>query len=318
MLRAFVVASLVLCSFDSAFGQEPLFSFEVASIKTAAPMAPGRMLVGTRGGPGTPDPGQWIFTNTSLSDLIQKAYDVKGYQISGPSWLESTRFDIVAKVPAGTTPQQSRLMLQNLLAERFKLILHHSTKEASIYALLVAKNGPKLKESVDGPNTTPPPGGPDSGDQAGPAAFGRVTVGRDGMPQLPPGAGKGGAFMMMAPGGRLRTVANGSTIAKFADMLAMQLDRPIVDMTGLQGKYDITLDFAPDPAIMQAKMAALGAGPPPGVTADGGGLGGASPDTGSATIFSALPDQLGLRLEPRKGPVDLLVIDSLQKTPTEN
>ena len=127
--------------------------------------------------------------------------------------------------------------------------------------------------------------------------------------------------MMMAPGGRMRMVANKSNIAKFADTLGMQLDRPVVDMTGLQGSYDITLDFAPDPAIMQARMAAAGVGPPPGggPGPDGAGPGGGTTDPGgAATIFSALPDQLGLRLEARKGPVDELVIDSAQKTPTEN
>ena len=313
MLKAIARAGLVLYCFNSAFGQtaEPLPSFEVASIKPAAPMAAGRIMIGSRGGPGTPDPGQWTFTNMSLRDLIQNAYDVKAWQVTGPDWLESARFDVIAKIPAGTTREQARRMLQNLLNERFKLVLHHSTKEAPIYALLIAKNGPKLKVSKEeaGDPTAPPPGLPGPG-AAGP---GRMTVGKDGMPQLPPGAGKGGAVMMMAPGGRMRTIANGTTIGKFADTLAMQLDRPIVDMTGLQGKYDITLDFAPDPAVMQAKMAALGGAPLPG-THDGDG----ATDPGNATIFSALPDQLGLRLEGRKGPVELLVIDSVEKTPTEN
>jgi uncharacterized protein (TIGR03435 family) len=278
-------------------------------------------MVGIRGGPGTPDPERWTFTNMSLQDLIRTAYDVKPYQVSGPAWLESARFDVTAKVPAGATAQQSRLMLQNLLSERFKLVLHHSAKDAPIYALVVAKNGPKLKESVDDdpnpavePNATPP-GGPERPE--------RLTIGKDGMPQLPPGAGRGGgrggAVMMMAPGGRMRMIANKSTLAKFADTLSMQLDRPVVDMTGLQGSYDITLDFAPDPAIMQARMAAMGMPPPPGGGPDGAGPGaGAQDPGGAATIFSALPDQLGLRLEARKGPVDLLVIDSALKTPTGN
>jgi uncharacterized protein (TIGR03435 family) len=302
-----VIACLLFCSCSAAFAQ----SFEAASIKPAAPMPPGRMMIGARGGPETPEPGQMSFINVSLSDLIQNAYDVKNYQISGPGWLESVRFDIEAKVPAGTTKAQSKAMLQNLLAERFKLVLHHSTKEGSIYALMVAKNGPKLKESVDDPNAAP------VADRANTPV--RVTMGKDGMPQLPPGAGRRGGMMMMAPGGRMRMMVNGATIAKFIDMLGTQLDRPVVDLTGLTGKYDITLDFAPDQAAMQAKMAAMGVGPPPGMTPDGGGGAGAMPDAGpAATIFSALPDQLGLRLDARKGPIDLLVIDSVQKTPTEN
>lgn len=258
-------------------------SFEVASIKPAAPMQSGRIMIGMRGGPGTDDPGQMTFTNASIEDLILSAYDVKSYQVTGPNWLETARFDVNAKVPAGATKAESRIMLQHLLAERFKLVLHRSTKEASIYALLVAKNGPKLKES----------------------AAEQVNQ---------PGTVRGGMTMMVAPGGRMRMVAQGTTLPKLVDALGMQVDRPIVDMTGLTGTYDITLEFAPDPAILQSKMAAMGMPPPP---PDGG-----SPsvqDNGPlATIFTALPEQLGLRLEARKGPVELLVIDSVEKTPTEN
>jgi uncharacterized protein (TIGR03435 family) len=223
------------------------------------------------------------FVNASISDLIQSAYDVKSYQVTGPGWLETARFDVIAKVPAGATKAESRIMLQHLLAERFKLVLHHSTKESSIYALLVAKNGPKLKESA------------------------KDLVNE-------PGSVRGGVTMMIAPGGRMKMVANGTTIPKLTDALGMQLDRPIVDMTELTGTYDITLEFAPDPAVMQAKMAAMGVPPPPP-----DGVSPSSADNGPlATIFTALPEQLGLRLEARKGPVDLLVIDSVEKTPTEN
>ncbi len=280
-------------------------TFEVASIKPAAPMEGGRMMVGIQGGPGTPKPGQMTFTNVSLNNILQQAYDVKDYQISGPAWMQSTRFDIEAKVPAGTTKEQSRIMLQNLLADRFKLTLHHSTKESSIYALLVAKGGPKLTESVDDPNAAPADGLP-----------GPLKMGKDGMPEGPPGSMKGRVMMMMAPGGRMHLMSGSTTVSKFTDTLASQLDRPVVDMTGLTGKYDIVLDFAPDPAVMQARMGAMGVGPPPGAMHEAG----SSPDdpNGSATIFSALTEQLGLRLEARKGPVDLLVIDSAQKTPTEN
>jgi uncharacterized protein (TIGR03435 family) len=276
MSRFLVIACL---SLRIVFAQ----SFEVASIKPAAPMQGGRIMIGMRGGPGTDDPGQMTFTNASIADLIQSAYDVKSYQVTGPGWLETVRFDVIAKVPAGATKAESRIMLQHLLADRFKLVLHRSTKEASIYALLVAKNGPKLKES-----TTPP--------------------------VAEPGSVRGGMTMMVAPGGRMRMVAQGTTMPKLVDALGMQVDRPIVDMTGLTGTYDITLEFAPDPAILQSKMAAMGMPPPPP-----GGENPSLQDNGPlATIFTALPEQLGLRLEARKGPVELLVIDSAEKTSTDN
>jgi len=109
-------------------------------------------------------------------------------------------------------------------------------------------------------------------------------------------------------------ISNGATIGKFLDVLANQLDRPVRDMTGLSGTYDIILDFAVEPAVLQAKMAGMGMGPPPGMAPPES----APQDPGAGTIFSALTEQLGLRLEARKGPVDLLVIDSVQKVPTEN
>jgi uncharacterized protein (TIGR03435 family) len=236
------------------------------------------------------------FANVSLNDLVEYGWDVKDFQISGPGWMESTRFDVLLKVSGGATKEQTRVMMQHLLEARFGLVLRHSTKEESIYRLVVAKNGSKLEESSKQSGSEPV-------DESGRGGGGR------------------GAGMMMEPGGRMKLVANGATIADFLRPLALQLDRPVVDQTGLTGKYDITLEFTPDPAIMRAKMAALGVGPPPAMTADGAqqGPSGGSTDSGPAeTIFSALPDQLGLRLESRRGPVDFLIIDNIRKKPTEN
>ena len=284
--------------------------FVAATIKPAAPMASGRMMIGMRGGPGTPSPGQMTFTNVSLAQIIERAYGVKSYQISGPAWMSSARFDLSAKVPAGVTKAESNVMLQHLLADRFQLVLHHSTKEASIYALVVAKGGSKLKEA-----TADATAAPDGG--RGMDGPGRGMTGKDGKLQLPPGVAKGTPMMigegqMIAPDGKTRMIANGVTIGEFVDRLARQLDRPVMDMTGLNGSYDILLDFVVDPSLTQARMAAMGGGPPP-ASAEG-----AAQDPSGPTLFSALTEQLGLRLEARKGPVDQLVVDSVQKTPTEN
>jgi len=316
-------AGLVVLSSCAAFAQSTgtLPSFEVASVKPAAPLTDGRIRVMMRGGPGTPDPGQITYTNVTIKSLMTNAYHVKEYQISGPDWLESQRYDITAKVPPGATKEQFQLMLQSLLAERFKLTLHHQSKELPMYALVVAKGGPKLKESVDDPNA-PTAGGPNAGGPEGgrgsPLANAavRATVGKDGFPQLPPGGR--GAIMMMGMGGRMRMAANGQSTGQLAELLSNQLSRPVLDMTGLQAKYDYTLEFAPDEGSMGMMKGMPMPMPPPG---EGGGGAGpaATPDGGSGpTIFAALQEQLGLKLEARKGPVDMLVIDTLEKVPTEN
>lgn len=323
MFRAIISAGLAVLGSCAVFAQtagQP--SFEVASIKPAGPMPLGRMMVRMGGGPGTPDPGQITYTNVSIKNVMMNAYNVKGYQISGPDWLESQRFDIMAKVPQGTTQEQFRLMLQNLLAERFKLTLHHQSKDLPMYALVVGKGGHKMKESEDpAPGSVPNAGGPNGAPPPPDGAFGRgagggPVMGKDGFPRLPPGGR--GAIMMMGMNGKMRMQMNGQTMSGLVDMLANQLGRPVVDMTELKARYDIILEFAPDEGQMPMMRGVM---PPPGAVEGGGGPGGgaASPDGQSGpTIFSAVQEQLGLKLEARKGPVDLLVIDNLEKVPTEN
>jgi uncharacterized protein (TIGR03435 family) len=167
-------------------------------------------------------------------------------------------------VPQGATREQTKLMLQNLLADRFQLKLHRSTKDIPEYMLVVAKGGPKMKESLDDPVA------------GGSRARGRGTIGNTD-----------------AEGARItRFEFDGWTMSKFAEMLTStsQADRPVIDMTGLMGKYDIRMEFAPDISSLH--------------TAPG--------------LFTALTEQLGLKLESTKGPVDLLVVDSAAKLPTEN
>jgi uncharacterized protein (TIGR03435 family) len=320
MRAAILSTGLVIFTSCAAFGQAAAESptFEVASVKPAEPPPPGQMRVMMRGGPGSADPGQLTYTNVSLKNILTNAYGVKGYQINGPKWLDSERFDIVAKIPKGATKEQFQLMLQNLLAERFKLALHHETKDLPMYSLVVGKGGAKLKESVEDatvsggagepPALPPPPPG------AGPAVTGRMRVGADGMPQLPPGVGKNN-MMVMIMNGRMRLVANHRPMSALTEMLGSQVGFPVVDATGLKGNYDFTLDFSPDG--LNGPMGLLPSPPPPD-----GGPGGApmasAPDVSGPTIFAALQEQLGLKLEQKKGPVDLLVIDRLEKVPTEN
>jgi uncharacterized protein (TIGR03435 family) len=320
MLRAIMSAGLVVFTSCAAWAQtaENSPTFEVASVKPAAPIVGNMIRVGMRGGPGSPDPGQITYTNVTVKNVLTNAYGVKSFQISGPGWLDSERYDIVAKLPRGATKAEFMVMLQNLLAERFKLTLHREKKDLPMYALVVGKNGPKLKESVEEPapkeGDAPKGGGPADG----PVVMGKMAMGKDGFPVLPPGSGGRGSTAIMLMNGSARMTASGQSMAGLAEMLSNQLDLPAVDMTGLTGKYDFTLYFAPEALVGMRLGAPPTPGPPPGE--GGGGVPDAStPDAQSnPSLFTAIQEQLGLRLEQRKGPVDLLVIDHLEKAPVEN
>ena len=290
----------------------------MASVKPAAPIVGSRIMVMMRGGPGSPDPGQITYNNVTVKNVLTTAYGVKGFQISGPGWLDSERYDIVAKLPRGATKAEFMVMLQNLLAERFKLTLHREKKDLPMYALVVGKNGPKLKESVEEPapneGDAPKAGGPADG----PVVMRRMPMGKDGFPVLPPGSGGRGSMAIMMMNGNARMTASGQSMAGLAEMLSNQMDLPVVDMTGLTGKYDFTLYFAPEALVGMRLGAPPAPGPPPGE--GGGGMPDAStPDAQSnPSLFTALQEELGLKLDQRKGPVDLLVIDHLEKAPVEN
>jgi uncharacterized protein (TIGR03435 family) len=318
-------------SAQDAKGADAKLEFEVASIKHSAPPANGLIRIGGRGGPGSSDPGRATYNFASLRDLLVAAYDVKRYQVSGgPDWLDSERFDIVAKVPEGTTKDQAKIMLQNLLADRFKMTLHRETKELPMYALIVGPKGPKLKETT----VVDPPPAPDPAIREGgrgdappppppPPGLGRggLKLGPDGCPETPPmAAGRAGNFMMMSPNGTCM-ISNGQTMAGLATQLSNQFDRPVIDQTGLKGKYDLKLRFDPSSTPGRGGMGMMLMAPPPGGMPGGGdgGRGPAPEDREQApSIFAAVQDQLGLKLEAKKGPIELLVIDHVEKTPTEN
>src|SRR5947199_8073741 len=121
MIPVIAIATVAVCAFAQSAEKPP--EFEVASVKVAPPRdGPGPRYAGTRGGPGTDDPGRISYTNLSLKNLLMNAWDMKTYQVTGPSWMElEYRYDIVAKVPEGATKEQVKLMLLSLLKERFKL-----------------------------------------------------------------------------------------------------------------------------------------------------------------------------------------------------
>ena len=287
------------------------FTFDVATVKPAAPPEPGKpMMMGIRGGPGSADPGQ-ISANVTLSMLLMNAYDVKAYQITGPPWLNMERYDIIAKVPAGATKDQVRVMWQNLLADRFGLTLHHQSKVFPVEEMEIAKAG-KLKETTLNPNTPEAQPAPGTPPPQGLQPFSPPKMDKNGVPEL---SAPGLIMMMrMGPAGpTAHMVGKAQTAQQLADMVGNELDRPVVDKTGLTGKYDFVLEFAPDPSRFRMP---LGAGPPPGAGAPGPDANATDPS--GLTIIGALQQQLGLRLVSTKAPLDTLVIDHVEKVPTEN
>ena len=300
-------------------------SFEVASIKPSAPSPNGMFMVRIGASPG----GRWTASGITVGMLIQQAYDVRDYQITGgPSWLNSERYDIEAKADTpNLTKDMTKVLLQSLLAERFNLKFHRETKDLPIYALVVGKGGHKLHLSDIQPDAQkdsqpPDPSKPaQAGAVAGGAAGGSVSVGPGGKVVNGAGGGVGGA-VSVGPGGKVvdreAPVRNGSMmrmgrgqlsaqmtpVAGIAAALAQQLGRPVIDKTELKGSYDFDLKWTPDE------------------TQRGPGLGGMAPpatdsplpaDSSSPSIFTAVQEQLGLKLEASKGPVETLVIDHLEK-----
>jgi uncharacterized protein (TIGR03435 family) len=245
----------ILCSRVGVFACAFLLSgqthpeFDVATIKPAAPSTDGRTHV--RMSTDT-DTGKLIYSNVNLKEVIGKAWKVQQYQINGPAWLGSDRFDIIARFAPHSTDDQVPLMLQSLLSDRFKLILHRETKELPVYALTVGAKGPKFKtaESASGitSNTT------------------RTQ----------------------------RHVLARMSMDGFAEFLSGEAGRLVLNKTGLTGSYEMPLDWAAENAPTGNDVPTL------------------------PSLFTALQEQLGLKLEPAKGPVETLIVDHADRTPTDN
>jgi uncharacterized protein (TIGR03435 family) len=245
----------------TAFGQTAP-TFDVASIRTTPP--------GNREGGGfrrdmrtgaavQVSPDGLIIRNSSLRSIICWAYSIFDYQLKGPDWMGASRFDINAKAAGEFPNDKLRLMLQGLLADRFKMATHTESKEMSAYILQIAKGGPKVKESTSGDGEM---------DIQPNQQRMQVTIVRAGVPQL-------------------------------IDALSNIFRAPIVDQTGLKGKYDATFDMTKYLADMKPTE------------------GGAPPDP-QAIVMRGLQEELGLKLEPKKMPVDLVIVDKAEKVPVEN
>jgi uncharacterized protein (TIGR03435 family) len=238
-----IVATAMTCLAQST-------AFEVASVKLTSPGEDQRV---------RRDPGRLDITNFTLKALVRYAYDIRDIQISGgPGWFDSDHWDISATAGREVTDDERKKMLQALLTERFHMTIRRESKELPVYALVVAKNGLRLK-----PNT-------------------------EGNPER---------IMLEAKAGQLTMVGEGVTLPKIADVLFGQVGRRIViDRTGITGKFDYRLEWVPDatniPSLNGTKMEASVEGP---------------------STFTAVQEQLGLKLESTKGPVEILVIERAEK-----
>ena len=263
-------------------------AFDVVSVKPCKPQ-PNRMRGGGDSSPGRLSIGCELLADTNSLGLIQRAYvrfaggrphpfgvlPVKG----GPKWLHSELFEINAR--AESNPSLAMMqgpMLQRLLEDRFKLKLHRDTRQGPVYELTVARGGPKLKPFTQGACTQMPTIFP--------------------LPALPPGQRFcHSRIALLSPS----IQAEGNTLTEFSTLLSLVLDRPVIDKTGLTQRFDINLEFARDQAT-------------PGLTAPPADLPALPPsDNVAPGIFTAIQEQLGLRLAPAKGPVEFLVIDHLER-----
>jgi uncharacterized protein (TIGR03435 family) len=268
----------------------------------------------------------------SLSDLIRTAWKLKSFQVTGPDWLSGQRFDILAKMPDGATEEQVPEMLQQLLVERFKLEFHHSSKEQSVYALIVAKGGHKMKDAVPDADKPATEEEQKSG-QTLTTNNGQMTinVNKEGQGATIR-AGNSGAMKMSMQNGAMHMEFKKFSMAQLSEMLSRFADKPVVDLTELKGNYEVGIDLSPEDmrnAMRAANMAGMGMGmmaPPagmgggpggPGGPGGAGGAGAAEATEPSATIFSSVA-QMGLKLEARKTPVEIMVVDKAEKMPIEN
>jgi uncharacterized protein (TIGR03435 family) len=261
---------------------DPDQRFEVATVRRVEIPANERGIpvFFPTGGIGTSDPTHIAYHGTWLRNLIEAAFGVRGDQITGPEWLNKERYDIVANIPDGATKEQFNIMLGNLLRDRFHLRLHMDSKVIPIYALRVAKNGPKFKETSR------------RADDATIARAGGLDA--QGFPILSPNYT--GMVSWPVPG-QIFSTAQDVPMADLARSLEQMAGRPVVDETGLSGHYDFKIHYewmrrATDPA-------------------------GVAPDP-VPSVFTAVEEQLGLKLESATHSFPQLIIDSIDREPTDN
>jgi len=286
-LLLFAIASI------AAWGQQPARpEFEVATIRPSAPSPEATVTAGAR-----IDGAQVRWVSLTLKNFMATAYRMKLYQISGPDWISSDRFDIAATIPAGVSTTQMPEMLQRLIEDRFQVKMHREKKDFPVYALEIAKGGLKMQANPPDPNAA-------NADATTPANT-NVNGSAQG---ISIDFGRGSSYTFA----NNRFEARKLTLANVVRALELYTDRPVVDMTGLTGTYDFTLEVTAEDYQAMLIRAAVSAGvtlPPQALRL----LDGAS----IPSLFDAL-QKVGLKLDARKAPLDTIVVDDARKTPTDN
>jgi uncharacterized protein (TIGR03435 family) len=248
---------------QSAATRPDFAEFEAASIKPTPPGAEGRWI-------RMQSTHEFAAKNHALKTLVAAAYNLSPNAISGgPAWVDSDRYDVVAKAPGEIRPNldEQMSMLRRLLADRFQLTFHREQRELRVYALTIARGGPKLRESTVSPDASP-----------------------TGPPPL---------IFVVSPG-QVRLPGRNATMAELASVMQRAaLEYPVLDETGLSARYDFDLEFTPDETVF------------------GGTLGTGADDSAKPGLFAAISQQLGLKLEATRGPVEALFIDHVER-PSEN
>jgi uncharacterized protein (TIGR03435 family) len=330
-----IVFAFILLFVAAVAAQAPVpkgkLSFDVATIKPAAPLDTAQLAADMKAGK-MPKVGQEIdatratYTYEPLDQLIALAYRLRDYQISGPPWMSQERFDIVATIPEGATKDDVPAMLQSLLAERFKLVAHQAQEEHKVLALAIGKSGIKMKESATAPQAFDPnsplaPGERQVDDADGPM---RVKMGTDAT--ITVNMGVRGTIIEKVDRQSMTfdIKSSGVTMGGFAQLLStilMQMgganSRQVIDMTGLKGYYEVDVQISIADLMTMARAQNL---PMPAAPSNGNGASTvpeASDPGGGSSVFDSIK-QMGLKLDDSKATVNRLVIDHIEKMPTEN
>ena len=315
--------AVILIAAGAAFGQTAASNptFDVASVRPSPEPDRAKMMAdlqaGKRPESARVDGSRATYTYMSLKELVALAYKLRVYQVSGPDWMVTDRFDVVAKLPDGASKDDAPDMLRALLVERFKLTAHRDMPEQPVLALVAGKGGFKLKEATAKPEPLDENAPLQPGESKADSTDGPMRLMRNPDGSTTYNMGLRGTFKLKFDGETrsLHMEATSITMKGFAGMMTSLgggSGRQVVDMTGLTGNYQVAIDFGLMDLLSSLRDQGIDV-----PTGGGGGRGMPSDPGGGATVSDAL-DKLGLKLEKSRAKVDRLIVDHVEKMPTEN